>query len=270
MRAIRSFFLDPYTSAWQHRQLLRELSRREIHSTFTGSMLGVAWLVLQPLLSLAIYALVFGYILSMAGNSADMAFVSQLFTGMIVYQAFADSVGRAPLLVLSRPNYVTKVAFPLHLLPWPVVLQASLNATISTVLLALLHLLFVGTPAWTVVFVPLALLPVLLLGLGVSWMLSSLAVYVRDVQDVTRVLLQLLFFLSPVVWTVERITDETIRMLVLLNPLAIAMETCRALISGAAGPGAVWVAGLAALTVLTAAAGFAFFRRVEDGFADVL
>ncbi|MFN3244066.1 MAG: ABC transporter permease [Planctomycetota bacterium] len=270
MRAIRSFFLRPYTSAWRHRQLLRELSRREIHTAFNGSMLGVAWLVLQPLLSLAVYAAVFGGILNIAGGTADMAFVSQLFTGMIVYQAFADSVGRASQLVLARPNYVTKVAFPLHLLPWPVMLQTALNAAISTALLALLHLLFVGVPAWTVVLVPVALLPVLLLGLGVSWVLASLAVYVRDVQDVTRVVLQLMFFLSPIVWSVDKIQNESMRTLVLLNPLAVAMESSRALIAGSAGPGAIWVGGLVVLTVLATSLGHAFFRRVEDGFADVL
>jgi lipopolysaccharide transport system permease protein len=270
LRALLSFILDPYTSAWQRRQLLRELSRREIHATFNGSMLGISWLVLQPLLSLAVYASVFGGILNLRGPAGDMSFVSNLFIGMIVYHTFTESAARAPRLVLSKPNYVTKVAFPLHLLPWPIAIQAAINAAISAVLLILLHLVFVGVPAWTVIFLPVALLPTLLLGVGASWVLSSLGVYVRDTADITKVLLQLLFFTSPIVWPISQIPTEAAQTLALLNPLAVAMEWCRALISGAPGPGIIWVVALLGTALLATSAGYAFFRRTKDGFADVL
>ena len=272
VRAFLSFFLDPFASAWQKRKLLRELSRREIHTTFNGSILGVGWLVLLPLLQLSVYATVFGGILGLRGNDNGngMAFVSELFTGLIVFHAFSESVSRASRLVVSRPNYVTKVAFPLDLLPWPVVSLAAVHAAISTALLIVVHVLFVDVPAWTVVLVPLVLVPVLLLGLGVSWVLSSLGVYVRDVNDIVRVALQLLFFLSPIVWPLSRVEDPTARVLLQCNPLAIAMETCRALIAGTPGLPPIWFAGLVGVSLLTVAIGHAFFRRTKDGFADVL
>lgn len=271
-----NFLLDPFTSAWRRRKLLTELSRREIHTTFHGSMLGKAWLVLQPLLSLAVYASVFGGLLNLRGTGGGMAFVSSLFMGMIIYQAFTETVSRAPKLVLSRPNYVTKVSFPLHLLPWPVVALAAIHAVISTGLLIVIHLIFVGVPAWTIIFLPAVILPVLLLGLGVAWFLSSLGVYVRDTADITRVLLQLLFFLSPIVWPVSSITHEdpevraTIVQVVLLNPLAVAMETCRGLINGTPGPGTANIVALVAITLIATTCGYAFFRRTKDGFADVI
>lgn len=270
MRSLSAFLLDPFTSAWQRRQLLHELSRREIQTTFQGSMLGAGWLLLQPLLSLTVYALVFGGILNLRGTGGGLAFVSQLFAGMIVYQAFAESASRAARLVLSRPNFVTKVTFPLHLLPWPVLTLATLHAAVSTLLLLGLHLCFVGPPAWTALLLPLVLAPVLLLGLGVSWVLSALGVYVRDTADVARVVLQLLFFLSPVVWSLGDVPDDTVRTLVLLNPLAVAMETCRALVAGTGGPDTAWIVALFVGSWLVAAGGHAFFRRVQDGFADVL
>jgi lipopolysaccharide transport system permease protein len=270
VRALSAFLIDPFRSAWQRRGLVRELSRREIEVAFAGSVLGAGWLFLQPLLSLAVYALVFGGILGLTGGGGNAELVSRLFTGMIVYQAFAGPASQAAHLVLSRPNYVTKVVFPLHLLAWPAVVQAALNAAVSTVLLVLLHLLFVGAPAWTVVLVPVALGPALLLGLGASWVLSSLGVYVRDTAEVMRVTLQLLFFLCPVVWTLRDVPSETVRTLVMLNPLAIGMETCRALLTGAPGPGIAWVVAYVLLGWLAAAVGYTFFRRTQDGFADVL
>lgn len=269
LRGIFLFFLAPFLSAWHRRQVLRELSIREIRTTFTGSMLGVSWLFLQPLLTLTVYSLVFGGLLAI-GRDRGMAFVSQLFAGLIVFHAFSEPVSRASRLVVSRPNYVTKVVFPLDLLPWPSVVLAALHAATSTVLLVLVHTAFVGAPAWTAFALPLILLPVLLLGLSLSWVLASVGVYVRDTHDVIRVVLQLLFFLCPVVWTLADVKDELHRSLVLLNPLAIAIETARSLLTGAPGPGAASIAAFAAATLLLAALGHAFFRRTQDGFADVL
>ena len=270
MRSLPAFLLEPFTSAWQRRGLVRELSRREIEVAFAGSVLGAGWLILQPLLSLAVYALVFGGILGLTGGGGSAELVGRLFTGMIVYQAFAGPASQAAHLVLSRPNYVTKVVFPLHLLALPAVAQATLNVAVSTVLLVLLHLLFVGAPAWTVVLVPVAMGPALLLGLGASWVLASLGVYVRDTAEVVRVTLQLLFFLCPVIWTLRDVPNETVRTLVMLNPLAIGMETCRALLTGAQLPNTPWVVGYVLSGWLAAVVGYTFFRRTQDGFADVL
>jgi lipopolysaccharide transport system permease protein len=269
LRGPLSFFLTPFLSAWRRRQVLRELCIREIRTTFTGSMLGMGWLVLQPLLTLTVYSLVFGGILGF-GRGGDMAFVSQLFVGLIVFHAFSEPVSRASRLVVSRPNYVTKVVFPLDLLPWPSVALAALHATASTVLLILLHTAFVGTPAWTAIALPLVLLPVLLLGLSLSWVLASVGVYVRDTHEVVRVALQLLFFLCPVVWTMQKVQNEVYRSLIMLNPLAIAIETARSLLTGATWPGTTPVVAFVIGTFLLAALGHAFFRRTQDGFADVL
>lgn len=269
MRALSAFLIDPFRSAWQRRGLVRELSRREIEAAFAGSVLGAAWLFLQPLLSLAVYALVFGRGLGLAGGGSA-ATVIRMFSGMIVYHAFAEPTSRAASLVLSRPSFVTKVVFPLHLLAWPTVVQATLNAAVSTALLMLMHLCTVGTPAWTALLVPLALVPALMLGLGASWLLSSLGVYVRDTAEIVRVGLQLLFFLCPVVWTLADFQNESLLPMVMWNPLAIGMETCRALLAGTGGPGAFAITAYVLVGWLAAAVGYTFFRRTQDGFADVL
>ena len=103
-----------------------------------------------------------------------------------------------------------------------------------------------------------------------SWVLASLGVYVRDTADITKVVLQLTFFMSPIVWPISTIENATAQFVVLLNPLAVAMEWSRSLIHGTPGPGAVWIAAFLTTTFLATACGYAFFRRTKDGFADVL
>jgi lipopolysaccharide transport system permease protein len=261
------FLTAPFRSAWQRRQVLRELSAREVHGTFRGSLLGSGWYVLQPLAMLAVYAIVFGGIL---GAGAGLPYVVSLFTGMVVFQAFAEPVGRAPRLVVAQPNYVTKVVFPLDLLPWPPVALAAVHALTSCVLLLGLQLWAAGTLPWTAVLLPLALAPVLLLGLGLSWALAALGVYVRDTHEVVRVVVQLLFFLSPIVWTTDKATEGWQVALVAINPLAVAMETARASLTGAAWPSPGSLAWLFGAALLLPALGHFVFRRAKDGFADVL
>lgn len=262
-----AFLVAPYRSAWQRRQVLRELSAREVQGTFRGSLLGGAWYLLQPLAMLAVYAAVFGGIL---GVGEGMAYVVALFTGMVVFQAFSEPVARAPRLVIAQPNYVTKVVFPLDLLPWPVVALAAVNVLVSCALLLLLQVAAVGVPPWTALLLPLVLVPVLLLGLGLSWVLAALGVYVRDTHEVVRVVVQLLFFLSPIVWTAGMATAPWQRLLVELNPLAVAMEAARAALTGSAWPGPASSCCLIGAAALVPPFGHWLFCRAKDGFADVL
>lgn len=271
------FLLAPYRSALLHRELVKALVVREVHTTFRSSMLGAAWLVLQPLLSLLVYAAVFGGIL---GNGS-MTFVCDLFAGMIVYGAFADTASRAPHLVLARPNYVTKVAFPLEVLPWPLAAQAGLTALISTVILVLLYWTTVATPAWTALLLPLVLTPALLFGLALGWALAAFGVYVRDTVDIVRVALQLLFFLCPIVWTLDQIGSEVVLALVMCNPLAVVIEAMRAALTGsvtavdgvpvlAAPTLAALLAATTVVALLLVSIAYRFFARLRGGFADVL
>ncbi|MFT4843266.1 MAG: lipopolysaccharide transport system permease protein [Planctomycetota bacterium] len=265
-----AFLLAPFRSAWQHRKLLRALSVREISTSFKGSFIGLGWLVLQPLATLAVYAFVFGGLLYGGG---DMQFVSQLFTGLIIFQAFSELVQRAPRLVVSRPSYVTKIVFPLDMLPWPVAALASVHAAASMVMLLILHTLFVGVPSWTVIAMPIVVTSVLLLGLSISWILSSIGVYVRDTQEIVRVVMQMLFFLSPIVWKLEVAQTHTpaLAAVAMYNPLAIAMETSRALIDNThPAPGILPIALLFGGSLVFAGIAHAFFRRTKSGFADVL
>lgn len=262
-----AFLLAPYQSAWQHRKLLRALSVREITTTFKGSFIGLGWLVLQPLATLAVYALVFCGLFNATGG---MGFVSELFTGLIIFQAFSEPVSRAPQLVAARPSYVTKIVFPLDILPWPVVAMAAVHAAASTVMLLILHTCFVGIPAWTALALPFVIAGTLLLGLALSWILSSVGVYVRDTGQIVRVIMQMLFFLTPIVWELK-MAPPIAAQIAMYNPLAVAMETARALVDHThPAPGILSIAAFFVISVVIAALAHAFFRRTKDGFADVL
>jgi lipopolysaccharide transport system permease protein len=269
-QALASTLRAPFATALAQRGLIRALTVRELRLRVSGSMLGLGWLVLRPLATVAVYALVFGGILDLGPRGGGMQFVLQLFAGLLVYQAFAEPVGQAARLVVSRPNYVTKVVFPLEVLAWPPVLAALLGALVALGLLLGLHLAFLGLPGPWTLGAPLLLLPVAALALGASWLLAALGVYLRDTAEVVRVLLQLLIFLSPVIWTLDQLQSPTARGLALANPLTALIEALRAALAGTPGPPLPALLGATLGSLLFAVLGLAFFRRAREGFADVL
>ncbi|MCE2645189.1 MAG: ABC transporter permease [Burkholderiaceae bacterium] len=261
------------TALWRHRQLLWQLTLREMHGRYRGSWLGLAWSFVTPLLMLAIYTFVFAVIFGAKWGSrpADGTahFAIFLFVGLIVYTVFAECVNRAALLVLASPSYVKKVVFPLELLPIPVVGSALFHAAVSVaVLLGAMVVSGMSVP-WTVVLLPLVLLPLLLAVLGLMWLLGSLGVYLRDIGQVVTLLTTGLLFLAPVFYPVSAV-PEPYRPLLELNPLTFVIESARRVaIDGVAPEATAWGLQLA-IGALIAWCGYAWFQRTRKGFADVI
>ncbi len=276
---IATALLQPFAVFRRSRHVIWQLTVREVRERFSGSLLGAGWLVLQPLLSLAVFWFVFGELFQVragagagagaAAGSGEPAFVLQLFCGMVAYAAFADPVARAPRLVLAQPAYVEKTVFPLEVLPLPPLFAAALNVAVGLLLLGAMMLLVHGGVPWTFVLLPLVVAPLFALAAGAMWLLASLGVFVRDVQEIVRVGLQLLFFLSPVVWRLDDLPPE-LRPWALLNPLVPLLDGARrvALEGRLPAPGP-WAAA-AAFAVVVAWLGLRWFRRTKVGFADVM
>ena len=139
-------------SLWTHRELVYQLTRREVLGRYRGSLFGIAWLVGNPLLMLAVYTLVFGYIFRArwgAGVDTTGEFALVLFCGLTVFGIFSEVVSRAPALILSNPNYVKKVVFPLDCLPWVLLGAALFHAIASLAVLLLANLVLRGALPWT-------------------------------------------------------------------------------------------------------------------------
>jgi len=263
-----------FSSFWNHRSLVRQLLLREIQSRYRGSILGLLWSFVTPLLMLCIYTFVFKYIFkarwSVPGTDGEvLSFAMMLFLGLIIHGVMADILNRSPGLILENVNFVKKVVFPLEIFAWVVLFSALFNFAMGFLLL--LGFVFIELHAIpiTVFLAPLILLPYLLIVLGISWILSALGVYIRDIQHITGTLATLLLFLSPIFYSID-ILPENLQTLILLNPIAVIVESCRAVIIYGELPELMPLLVYSLVAFVVAALGFRLFQRARLGFADVL
>ena len=264
--------LRPVRVAWRHRQLLTEMTRREVVRRYRGSLLGGLWLVLAPLLMLAVYAFVFGVVFQVrwggVGDSKAM-FAAVLFCGVSVFSLFSEVLNRSPALILENVNYVKKVVFPLEILSYVAVLSATLHFLFSLGVLLAFVTVSLGVPPASVVLLPVVLVPFLLALVGLSWVVAAFGVYLRDVGQVTGFVSTAMMFLSPVFYPITAV-PEGFRHWLWLNPMTHVVEAFRGLLIFGTWPGLADLALLWAVGVGVLVLGHRVFARLRSGFADVL
>ncbi len=258
---------------WQHRDLIVQMTRREVVGRYRGSIMGLAWSIFNPILLLTVYTFVFSVVFKAkwgaGGEESQAGFAIVLFVGMIIFGVFAEIVNRAPMLILANINYVKKVIFPLEILPVVAMGAALFHALISLGVLLFAMLLVNGSLVWTVVFFPLILLPLVIATLGIAWFLASLGVFVRDVGQTVAIVTTVTMFISPVFYPVSALPEQ-FQIWLMINPLTLVIEQSRAVMITGRLPD--WI-GLGIYTVgsfLLAWAGFWWFQKTRKGFADVL
>ncbi len=262
-----------FASLWHNRQLIWQLTRREVAGRYRGSLMGLAWSFLNPLLMLVIYTFVFSVVFKARWNSStgesrtDFAVI--LFTGMIVFGLFAEIINRAPGLIVSNTNYVKKVVFPLEILSWVALGSVLFHSFVSLIVLLLVQVFLNHSLPWTIIFFPIVLLPLIFASLGVTWFLASLGVFVRDIGQMTGVFTTMLMFLSAVFYPISAL-PATYQTYLKLNPLVLIITESRKVLIFGILPD--WFSlGIAFLMGFTIAfAGFWWFQKTRKGFADVL
>lgn len=259
-------------SFWRNRGLIMAMVKREVIGRYRGSILGICWSFFNPILMLAVYTFVFSVVFKARwGTTGDSKteFALVLFSGLIIFNLFAECINRAPTLILGNQNYVKKVVFPLEILPWVVFGSAMFHAVISLIVwLAAFAVLF-GVPHITTLLLPLILFPLALLIIGISWILASLGVYLRDVAQFTGIITTVLMFLSPIFYPVHAL-PEAYRSFLLLNPLLPAIEQTRNALFWGKGIDMVVLGCYFVAATCIAWIGFAWFQKTRKGFADVL
>ncbi|MEW5890367.1 MAG: ABC transporter permease [Pseudomonadota bacterium] len=262
-----------FTSLWRHRDLVWQLARRDVIGRYRGSIMGLAWSLVNPILMLIVYTFVFSGVFKarwgVGSDESKADFAIVLFAGMIIHGIFAECVNRAPTLILSNPNYVKKVIFPLEILPWTALGSALFHAFVSLLVLVVAQLIVAHQLPWTCIFFPLILLPLLILTMGFAWFISALGVYVRDIAQTTGIFTTVLLFLGPIFYPVSAL-PEAYRPWLMLNPLTFIVEQTRAVLLWGHLPD--W-SGLAIYMLVASGlawGGFYWFQRTRKGFADVL
>lgn len=265
--------LAVFTGFWNHRQLIWQMTKREVVGRYRGSLMGLAWSFFNPILMLVVYTFVFSVVFKarwgVGGEEAKTQFAVVLFVGMIVHGLFAEVLNRAPGLILGNVNYVKKVVFPLEILPVISMGAALFHSLVSLLVLLIAFVIFNGHLHWTVILTPLVLLPLVILTLGFAWMLASLGVFLRDVGQTIGIITTVMMFLAPVFFPVTALPEE-FRPLIMANPLTLIIEQAREVLIWGHLPD--W-AGLGIYTLVAtvlAWAGYAWFQKTRKGFADVL
>ena len=260
-------------SVLRHRELLRRLVRRDIGQRYAGSMLGLAWAVITPLLTALVFSFVFGTVFrsrwGAPGDAGGASFTVILLIGLAVHGMFAEAISRAPHLVVSNPSYVKKVVFPLELLAVVAVCAVAVNGCIGLLVALVLNLALAQALPATLLLLPLVLLPFLVLLTGVVLIVAATGVYLRDLVQVTGFVVTLSLFLTPIFYPITALPPE-LQPVMLLNPMAFTVEQARAVAVFGQLPDwqGLGLYSIGALAVL--AGGFWWFQRVRNGFADVV
>ena len=264
--------VEAILSFLRNRSLIRNLVHREVVGRYRGSVLGIFWSLANPIFMLAVYTFVFSVVFKARWNSgggSKTEFALVLFAGLMIFNLFSESISRAPGLILANVNYVKKVVFPLEVLPWVSMGSALFHFMVSLGVWFAAYLILFGMPHWQVVMLPLILLPLVLFLMGLSWWLSALGVYLRDVGQIVGLMITVLMFLTPIFYPASSLPHEY-QVFMFFNPLTPPIEMMRDIIYWGRNPSwmmlAIYLLGSIVFFIL----GFAFFQKVREGFSDVL
>jgi lipopolysaccharide transport system permease protein len=252
---------------WRYRELLFILAQRDIKLRYKQTALGVTWVILQPLIAAAIFAVVFGRLVGLSSDGAPYLLFA--YVGVSAWNYFSGAVSRAGNSLVGQANLITKIYFPRLLMPLASTLSVLVDLAVSFVLLVVLMLLYRVVPGWQVMTLPFFLLLITILAAGVSLWLSALGVYYRDFIFAMPFLIQVWLYASPVIFSTSEIPERW-RWAFALNPMVAGIEGVRWAILGESVLTMQMTAISSAVAVLLFLSGLFFFRRVERTFADVI
>jgi lipopolysaccharide transport system permease protein len=252
---------------WYYRELIYFLTWRDIKVRYKQAALGIAWAILQPVLTTAITSIVFGYLLKV--ESGNLPYPVFTLAALLPWHLFQLSLQKSSISLVGNANLITKIYFPRVIIPLSSVLAVLVDFAISLVILFIAMAFYRMPLTWNALWlVPLTLLSVLA-ALAVGLWLSALNVQYRDIQQMVPFLLQIWMYATPIVYPITIIPEGTIRYLYSLNPMVGVVQGFRWALFGGAPPDMTLLLSSAAVIVLLVS-GLFFFRRMEKTFADVV
>jgi len=263
-------------SLWHKIDLLKALVQRDLEGKYRGSFLGNFWTILNQLAQLLIYTYVFSIVLKVrlvtkgVHSNDNLAFGLWLFAGLLSWSAFSSGFLQAATSVVNQPNLVKKVVFPLGLLPLVPILTAFVESTFGLLTLLGFMLLLTGKIPGTIVLLPLVWIPQLLITAGLGYLAAGLTVFIRDIPQTLGVILNLWFYITPIVYPLEVIPENLRGWVFWLNPFATISTFYREVLL--TGEVTHWrELGFATfLGVIIFSLGLSVYRRARPAFADVL
>jgi lipopolysaccharide transport system permease protein len=251
---------------WRYRELLYIFAWRDVQVRYKQAALGGAWAIVQPLVMMAVFTLVFSRIANVA--TPGVPYPVFAYSGLIAWTLFATAVGTSANSIITNANLVSKVNSPSLLIPIGAVLTWAPDFVISSLVLFVIMAIYGIAPAWTAVFLPVVMLAAMIAACSLGVGLSALNVAYRDVRYIVPFLMQVLLFATPVAYPTTTI-PQNLRWLAGLNPMSWVVDFSRWALLGTATSWSVIVLSMTTTLVLLIG-GLYYFRRVEHFFADVI
>jgi lipopolysaccharide transport system permease protein len=269
---LQMLLLTPFANAWQHRELIRAVVRRELAVRFTGTILGWLWAIFGPLLMLATYTVVFSHAVglppsAMGHGAGDYAL--SIFAGLIVFNLFSELGYRAPSLLHEHAGVIKKSIFPSETLAWTAAIRAFVYAGISVAVLLVFELAVRWQLPLYGLLMPFLVLPLLLFLLGASWFLMALGSFTRDVSHLMASIIPVFMFATPIFYTIADVPPE-LRRYVHLNLLGNYVEMMRDLLLFDRLPDLVLYFGTFAASLAMFFFSYRFFMQYKAVFTDVI
>jgi lipopolysaccharide transport system permease protein len=267
IRPQRQRLAESLRELWEYRDLLWLLTVRQVSVRYKQTVIGVAWVLLQPLVAMAIFTVIFGYFAKLSTNGLPYPVFA--YSALIMWNLFSEGLSRAGTSLIADEKLITKVYFPRLIIPLSAVGSAWIDFAVSLFVLLPLTFFYGLRPSVSLFLLPVAMILTMILSAGVGMMLAALNVRYRDFQYTIPFILQVWLYASPVVYSTQ-IVPASVRSLYYLNPMVGLIELSRYAVTG---QGTVDVQGLAisaVAAIVLFALGSTIFRWVERSFADFI
>lgn len=253
-----------FKNLYNYRELLKTNIKKEVRGKYKNSFLGIIWSFLNPLLQIVVYAIVFPIILKM--NEPN--YIIFICCGLIPWNFFSTAISRASFTMIENGNIIKKVYFPREILPLSVVTSEAVNFMISTIII-LAFVIFGGLGLTKyLIFYPLILLVQYLLTLGISLIVSSVTVYLRDLQHIIGVILQLLFYATPVIYNYRTLDNQVFQRILQFNPMTYIINAYRDIFYTQTMPDIKMLLILAGIMIVVCVIGYIIFNKLQKRFAE--
>jgi len=251
--------------------LIGSLVRRELAARYRGSVLGLAWGMVTPVVMIAIFTFIFAGIFGarFGANGSAWDFALYLFCGLLPWTAFQEAVAASTQTVVAHANLVKRVVFPLEILPVSIVLTALVNQMFGTIALVVASLLIRSELHATLLWLPVLLVPQLMLTLGLSWLVASLGVFLRDIVQGVALLLTVWLYLTPIIYP-ESVVPARFQPFIRANPFTHLIRSYRRIMLEGAMPDWRGMAFFTAFALACFIFGYWWFARTRKNFADVI
>jgi lipopolysaccharide transport system permease protein len=263
----KGFFKLDLAAVWEYRELLYFLVWRDVKVRYKQTIIGAAWAVLQPLMTMIIFTVIFGNFAKIPSDGLPYSIFT--YTALMPWNYFSQAISRGGMSLVGEANLIVKVYFPRLIIPIASVVAPLIDFFLSFLVLIVMIAWFGIVPGWNVLYLPIFLLLALMTGLAVVLWLSPLNVRYRDVGHTIPFLIQFWLYASPVAYPVSLVPEKW-RLLYSLNPMVGVIEGFRWTLLGTEAPAFGVIAVSAVMVIVLLSGGVVFFKRMERSFADVI